>query len=73
MIREIVEIGNPALRQIAKTVSEDEIPSKQIQKLVDNLIDTMRYANGAGLAATQIAVPLRVCVVEVKKKSALPL
>ena len=72
MIREIVEIGNPALRQIAKSISEDEIPSKQIQKLVDDLIDTMRYVNGAGLAATQIAVPLRIFVVEVKKNPRYP-
>jgi len=72
MIREIVEIGNPALRQIAKSIPEDEIPSKQIQRLVDNLIDTMRYANGAGLAATQITVPLRIFVVEVKKNPRYP-
>ena len=72
MIREIVEIGNPALRQIAKSVPEDEIPSKRIQRLVEDLIETMRYANGAGLAATQITVPLRVCVVEVKKNPRYP-
>ena len=72
MLREIVEIGNPVLRQIAKSVAKDEIPSKRIQRLVDDLIDTMRYANGAGLAATQIAVPLRVCVIEVKKNPRYP-
>ena len=72
MLRENVEIGNPALRQIAKSVAEDEIPSKRIQRLVDDLIDTMRYANGAGLAATQIAVPLRVCVIEVKGNPRYP-
>ena len=67
MIRKIVQIGNPALRQIAETVNESEITSDEIQNLIDDLIETMRNANGAGLAATQIAVPLRICIIEVNK------
>jgi len=72
MIRKIIEIGHPALREIARTVPKADIASKEIQRLVDDLIDTMRYANGAGLAATQIAVQLRVCVIEVKKNPRYP-
>jgi len=72
MIRQIVQIGNPALREIAKAVEESEIASKEIQSLVDDLIETMRNANGAGLAATQIAVPYRICVIEVNKNPRYP-
>ena len=72
MIRKIVQIGSPALRQIANAVSESDIPSNNIQSLIDDLIETMRDANGAGLAATQIAVPLRVCVIEVNKNPRYP-
>ena len=72
MIRKIVQIGNPALRQIAKAVNESEITSDEIQNLIDDLIETMRNANGAGLAATQIAVPLRICVIEVNKNPRYP-
>ena len=72
MIRQIVQIGNPALREIAKAVEESEITSKEIQSLVDDLIETMRNANGAGLAATQIAVPYRICVIEVNKNPRYP-
>ena len=72
MIRKIIEIGHPALREVAKAVPKADIASKGIQRLVDDLIDTMRYANGAGLAATQIAVPQRVCVIEVKKNPRYP-
>ena len=72
MIRKIIEIGHPALREIAKAVPKADIASKKIQRLVEDLIDTMRYANGAGLAATQIAVPLRGCVIEVKKNPRYP-
>ena len=72
MIRKIVQIGSPALRQIANAVAESDIPSNNIQSLIDDLIETMRDANGAGLAATQIAVPLRVCVIEVNKNPRYP-
>ena len=72
MIREIVQIGNPALRQVADLVDVNLIQSDEIQGLVDDLIETMRHANGAGLAATQIAVPLRICVVEVSKNPRYP-
>ena len=67
MIRKIVQIGNPALRQIADPVDVNQIQSDEIQNLIDDLIETMRHANGAGLASTQIAVPLRICVIEVNK------
>jgi peptide deformylase len=72
MIRKIEQIGSPALRQIANAVAESDIPSNNIQSLIDDLIETMRDANGAGLAATQIAVPLRVCVIEVNKNPRYP-
>ena len=72
MIRQIVQIGNPALREIASRVEEGEIASKKVQDLIDDLIETMRHANGAGLAATQIAEPYRVCVIEVNKNPRYP-
>ena len=72
MIRKIVHIGNPALRQIADEVKRDEIKSAEIQNLIDDLIETMRDANGAGLASTQIAVLKRICVIEVKKNPRYP-
>jgi peptide deformylase len=72
MIRTIVQIGNPALRQVANPVDVSQIQSSEIQALIDDLIETMRYANGAGLAATQIAVPLRICIIEVNKNPRYP-
>ena len=72
MIRKIVQIGNPALRQIADSVDINQIKSDEIQSLIDDLIETMRNANGAGLAATQIAVPLRICIIEVNKNPRYP-
>lgn len=72
MIRNIIQIGNPKLRVIAKEVSVNEIASEKIQNLIDDLIETMRDANGAGLAATQIGESLRICVIEVKNNIRYP-
>jgi peptide deformylase len=64
-VREIVTVGHPVLRQRAREVTADELASPEVQGLIDDLIDTMRHANGAGIAANQIGVPLRVTTIEV--------
>jgi peptide deformylase len=71
-VREILTIGHPALRQRAREVGREELASAEVQGLVDDLVDTMRAAHGAGLAATQIGVPLRVAVVEVRHNPRYP-
>jgi peptide deformylase len=63
---EIVEIGHPVLRERAREVSPDELRSDSFQQLIDDMIETMRAADGAGLAANQVAEPVRVAVVEVR-------
>jgi len=62
MIRPIVVVGHPVLRQKAKRVTQIDRP---IQKLIDDMIETMRAAPGVGLAAPQVGVPLRLAVIEV--------
>jgi peptide deformylase len=64
--REIVEIGNPVLRERAREVTPEELRTGAVQSLIDDMIETMRAANGAGLAANQVAETLRVAVVEVR-------
>jgi peptide deformylase len=64
--REIVEIGNPVLRERAREVTPEELRTDAVQSLIDDMIETMRAANGAGLAANQVAETLRVAVVEVR-------
>jgi len=63
-VRPILELGNPALREVARPVEPAEIDA--VQRLIDDLIDTMRAANGAGLAATQVGEAVQVCVIEVR-------
>ncbi len=65
--RGIVEIGHPVLRERAREVGADELRSDAVQGLIDDMIDTMRAANGAGLAANQVGETVRIAVVEVRE------
>ena len=60
-VRPILNFEQPVLREKAKKVARVDT---SIQKLLDDLAETMLDAPGAGLAANQIGVPLRVCVVK---------
>jgi peptide deformylase len=64
-IREIVAVGDPVLRERAQELSPEELDAPATQALIDDLIETKRAANGAGLAANQVGVAVRVAVVEV--------
>jgi peptide deformylase len=62
MIREIVKYGHPALRAKGKNltaINEDVI------QLAEDMIETMEAANGVGLAAQQVGVPVQLAVVDV--------
>jgi peptide deformylase len=66
-VRQVVEIGDPVLRQRARELSREEISSPEIQELIDDLIETKRATNGAGIAANQVGEPVRVAIVEVEE------
>jgi peptide deformylase len=63
-------LPDPALRQRAKRVSKID---DSIQKLIDNMIDTLRASSGVGLAAPQIGVPLRIAVIEMPGEEVITL
>ncbi len=71
-VREIVTVGHPVLRRNTTDVDPADITGAEIQGLIADLIDTMRHANGAGIAANQIGVPLRVAVIEVNDNKRYP-
>lgn len=60
-VREILTSEHPALRQKAKKIKKIDAP---IQKLIDDMIETMEDAPGQGLAAPQIGVALRLIVID---------
>jgi len=61
---------NPALRQKAKKVSRID---KSIQRLIDDMVETMQQANAVGLAAPQVGVPLRVIVIQMPDEEPIPI
>jgi peptide deformylase len=71
-LRKIATIGHPVLRQSARELTRDELASAPVQRLVDDMVDTMRDANGAGIAANQVHEAVRVCVVEIKDNPRYP-
>ena len=64
-ILKVARLGHPVLRQKAEPVPVDEIRSAPIQRLIDDMVDTMHEYNGAGLAAPQVHVLKQICVIEV--------
>jgi peptide deformylase len=61
---EIVQVGHPVLRQRARALSLEELASPRIQKLIEDMRDTMRAAPGVGLAAPQIGESIQLVVIE---------
>ncbi len=62
----IAQVGHPVLREVARDLSLDELKSERWQTFIADLVETMRDANGAGLAANQVYAPVRICALEVK-------
>lgn len=61
---EIVQVGDPVLRQRARPLTGEELASERIQQLIVDMRDTMRAAPGVGLAAPQIGESLQLVVIE---------
>ena len=71
-IRKIAQIGHPILRQVARTVTRDELASPAMQEFIDDLVATMHDADGAGLAATQVYELVQICAIEVRDNPRYP-
>jgi peptide deformylase len=71
-LRKIATLGHPVLRQIARVLSREELAASPVQQLIDDLIETMHDAAGAGLAAIQVYEPVRICAVHVENNPRYP-
>ena len=63
-IKKILTEPNKTLRQISKPV---EKVGKEEQNIMNDMLETMYNANGIGLAAIQIGLPLRIIVMDISK------
>ena len=62
MILEIVKYGHPALRTKGARITKADA---KIRQLAEDMLDTMEAANGVGLAAQQVGVPIQLTVIDV--------
>ena len=62
---EIVTVPNLILKQKSKNI---DIITPEIKQLIDDMFETMYQSNGVGLAAIQVAKPLNLLVIDVRKK-----
>jgi peptide deformylase len=69
-ILKIARMGHPVLNQPARLVPDPRAP--EIARLVNDMVETMMDANGAGLAAPQVHIPLRVVVFQAPEGRADP-
>ena len=70
MIREVLKMGD--LRLLEKSRPVEGFDTPQLRELIADMRDTMAHLNGAGLAAPQIGVPLRVVIFGVTRNPRYP-
>jgi len=71
-ILKVARLGHPVLRRPARPVPPDEIGAPETQRLIDDMIETMREYDGAGLAANQVHTLRQVAVIECSRTRATP-
>ena len=70
MIRDVLKMGDPRLLEKSRAV--EAFATTELRELIADMRDTMAHLNGAGLAAPQIGVPLRVVIFGVKRNPRYP-
>ena len=71
-ILKVARLGHPVLRQIAQPIPAEMIRSVDVQRFIDDMVETMREYSGAGLAANQVHTPLQIAVIEVTANPRYP-
>jgi peptide deformylase len=71
-ILKVARLGHPVLRERARPIPHGDIRSAGVQQFIDDMVETMREYDGAGLAANQVHTPLQVAVIEVEANPRYP-
>src|SRR6516225_1410464 len=64
-ILKVTRLGHPVLRQVAATVSLEDLQTPTRQKFIADMVETMKEYDGVGLAADQVFESLQIAVLEV--------
>ena len=68
----IIQYPDPRLKKIATSVAVRDIASKHIQSIVSDMFETMYQANGVGLAAIQVDIPLQIITIDLSDQKKNP-
>jgi peptide deformylase len=68
-IRKIARMGHPVLRQVGRELTPKEIKSPEIQRLIEDMIETMHEYSGIGIAAPQVHESIQLAVIEFDEDS----
>jgi peptide deformylase len=71
-ILKVAQLGHPVLRKVAEPVSPEAIKSPEIQRLIEDMLETMAEYDGAGLAAPQVHVSQRLVIYGVEHNPRYP-
>ncbi|MGH7845054.1 MAG: peptide deformylase [Candidatus Binatia bacterium] len=71
-ILKVARLGNPVLRQPAALVPPQQIQSSPVQRLIADMVATMREYDGVGLAAVQIHESKQLAILEVAENPRYP-
>lgn len=71
-VRDILQIGHPVLAEPAQSLDITQIGGAEVQGWIGDMIDTLRAAKGAGIAANQIGIPYRLFVIEIADNPRYP-
>ncbi len=68
-IRKVARMGHPVLRQVGEELTEKEIKSPEIKRLIADMIDTMHEYGGIGIAAPQVHESIQLALLEFEEDS----
>ena len=71
-ILKVSRLGHPVLRKVTANVPAEALQSASMQKLIDDMIETMKEYDGVGLAADQVHESLQLAVLEVAENPRYP-
>ncbi len=72
MILKVARLGHPIIRTAAHAVDPAAITKPEFQRLLEDMVETMREYSGVGLAAPQVHLPLQIAVLEVENHPRYP-
>ena len=71
-ILKIAKLGNPVLRQVAKPLNLNDLAGNEVQRFIDDMIETMHHEGGVGLAAPQVNRSIQIVVLEYAENERYP-